>query len=287
MDHRKAYCRVYDPRNFEFEITFENLLYILENTNSIKGKGLEGEFVYGWDGKDLVLMPVDSPDYKEISEYNRIIHNNEHIKAKDLVVGATYITKDNQEYIYMGRFDYYSYGYRYIENGEVKQCNGKDFYKLPRELRYADSTVSIDYNYGKHHWFAYKYDKNENLVFEQMKSIPKGKLIKCADEKCTSEYADIYEYMIGRPSFSPRDDSKAKYIKYTFEEFERLANETKERYGRITHINESFLVYPNEKSIIYKDIYYYITKNEKEDNWTIESWVDIRQKIIIIDLILQ
>ena len=24
-DHRKSYCRVFDPRNFEFEITIENL----------------------------------------------------------------------------------------------------------------------------------------------------------------------------------------------------------------------------------------------------------------------
>ena len=42
-DHRHAYCRVYDPRGFEFEITIENLLYILENANCIKGKGLEGD----------------------------------------------------------------------------------------------------------------------------------------------------------------------------------------------------------------------------------------------------
>lgn len=72
-DHRHAYCRVYDPRGFEFEITIENLLYILENANCIKGKGLEGEFIYGWDGKDLVLMPVESPDYKQISEFNKIM----------------------------------------------------------------------------------------------------------------------------------------------------------------------------------------------------------------------
>ena len=65
-NHRKAYCRVYDPRNYEFEITIENLLYILENSNSIKGKGLEGEFVYGWSGKDLILIPTSSPDYKEL-----------------------------------------------------------------------------------------------------------------------------------------------------------------------------------------------------------------------------
>ena len=87
-DHRHAYCRVYDPRGFEFEITIENLLYILENANCIKGKGLEGEFIYGWDGKDLVLMPVESPDYKQISEFNKIIHNNETIKAKDLLAQA-------------------------------------------------------------------------------------------------------------------------------------------------------------------------------------------------------
>ena len=58
-DARKSYIRVFDPRGFEFEITLPNLLYILENTNSIKGKGLDGKFVYGWDGKDLVLVPVE------------------------------------------------------------------------------------------------------------------------------------------------------------------------------------------------------------------------------------
>ena len=40
---RKSYCRIYDPRGFEFEITIENLLYILENTSCIKGKGVECE----------------------------------------------------------------------------------------------------------------------------------------------------------------------------------------------------------------------------------------------------
>ena len=69
-DVRKTYTRIYDPRGFEFEITIPNLLWILENCNCIKGKGLEGEFVYGWDGKDLVLVPVDTPDYKEIEEKN-------------------------------------------------------------------------------------------------------------------------------------------------------------------------------------------------------------------------
>ncbi|WP_257006964.1 hypothetical protein [Shouchella clausii] len=88
--------RVHDPRGFEFEITVPNLLYILENTSSIKGKGFKGEFVYGWDGKDLVLIPTDAPDYKEMKQFNEIVHANDYIKAKELKPGATYLTKDKQ-----------------------------------------------------------------------------------------------------------------------------------------------------------------------------------------------
>lgn len=106
-NHRHAYVRVYDPRNFEFEINIENLLYILENTSSIKGKGLEGEFVYGWDGKDLVLMPTSSPDYTELSKLNKLRHEGKKFKGKDLKIGGTYLDKNNRELIYMGRYDYH------------------------------------------------------------------------------------------------------------------------------------------------------------------------------------
>ena len=68
FNHRNAACRVYDPRGWEFEISIQNLLYILENTNCIKGKGLEGNFIYAWDKAKLVLLPEDSIDYKQIIE---------------------------------------------------------------------------------------------------------------------------------------------------------------------------------------------------------------------------
>lgn len=233
-EHRQAYCRVYDPRNFEFEITIENLLYILENANSIKGKGLEGEFVYGWDGKDLILMPVESPDYKQIAEYNNIVHNNEHIKAKDLIVGATYLTKDNTELVYVGKFEYYSHGYEWRENGEVKRS--KSWKDVPKDGQHYYSTrISYDYiqdlPYGKHFWFAYKsydYDYvNGNRVnkatykwaFEQFKSIPKGKLIKCIDEKSSPEYANIFESMEGCYTYCPYDCNKDKFFDVSLEDF--------------------------------------------------------------------
>ena len=279
-DHRQAYCRVYDPRNFEFEITIENLLYILENANSIKGKGLEGEFVYGWDGKDLVLMPVESPDYKQISEYNKIVHNNESIKARDLIVGATYLTKDNQERIYMGKFDYFHYGYRWLENGEYKSC--KKYEDVPKYhsggYSWSYSTVpheSIDYPYGKYFWFACKYYDYEYVngervdkstyrwVFEQFKSISANKFISCADDKCTSDYADIYEAMTHTYNFSPRDYDHIKYIPYTFEEFKVYAEKENLRYGRLRRDNDRFYSDGHYK--------YEIRYDEKTNLWTIKQ----------------
>jgi hypothetical protein len=182
-NHRQAYVRVYDPRDFEFEITIENLLYILENANSIKGKGLEGDFVYGWHGKDLVLIPTSSPDYKEISEYNEILHSNSCIKPKDLIVGATYKTNKNNELIYMGKFDTYYY------DGILK---------------------------GKQFWF-YQSDKDWK-DFVCFKSI-KDKLISCTDDKYIDNYADLFDLMECRPSYSPYDDTKDIYELRTLEDF--------------------------------------------------------------------
>lgn len=217
---RKTYCRIYDPRNFEFEITIENLLYILENTNSIKGKGLEGEFVYGWDGKDLVLMPVESPDYKQIAEYNVIIHNKETIKAKDLIIGATYLTKDNQERIYIGKFEHYSYG---------GSSDGKQFW-------FAYKYYGYDYVNGQK-----VYRKDYTWSFAVHKSIS-GKFIKCIDESCTSEYSTIFDRLEHYECYCPYDKSKDKYIDYSFEEFEQLIADGKKSFlSNKNSVNGAFL----------------------------------------------
>lgn len=104
-NHRQTYCRVYDPRGFEFEITIPNLLYILENSNSIKGKGLEGKFIYGWEGKDLILIPEEAPEYKDMMEHTKLLSVK--LKKKDLVIGGVYYCSDGIERTYMGEHEYY------------------------------------------------------------------------------------------------------------------------------------------------------------------------------------
>lgn len=220
-NHRHAYCRIYDPRNFEFEITFENLLYILENTSSIKGKGLEGEFVYGWDGKDLVLIPVESPDYKELVKYNEILDSKEKIHKKDLIVGATYLDKSNTELVYIGCFDYYGTAYKWIEDGEEKIS--LKYNDIPREQgayswRKIDYGYVDDFNYGKHLWFGYKNTDNKWRILHY-KTVSAAKLITCVDSNSHPEYADIFEELQTYSSYSPYDKSKDIKVKLTFEEF--------------------------------------------------------------------
>ena len=66
---RREKVRVYDPRGYEIEINIENLLFVLQECSSIKGKGLEGEFVYAWSGSQLVLLPVSLTDKLNNEKY--------------------------------------------------------------------------------------------------------------------------------------------------------------------------------------------------------------------------
>ncbi|MFS0905661.1 hypothetical protein AB3N02_21695 [Priestia aryabhattai] len=191
-NHRNTYVRVYDPRGFEFEIDVVNLLYILENTSSIKGKGLEGEFVYGWEGKNLILIPVDSPDYKNISKLNELIHAENHLKAKDLKIGATYLTKDNKHYVYMGKFDEYEW-----RGGKQKT---KSFYFYQPDTKYHS--------------------------FITMKSVSR-KLVDTVSEECIEDFADVMDKLESQSMFSPVDDSKDEFIPFTKEELEE---KFKDRY---------------------------------------------------------
>jgi len=188
---RNTYVRVYDPRDFEFEISVPNLLYILENTSSIKGKGLEGEFVYGWSGTELVLVPTSSPDYVEMSKLNELRHNKIKISSKELILGATYKHKSNTNMIYMGRFDVYE-DTRWEEKCDIK-------------------------NKGKYYYFI-KLSTKDRISIETFKSLGDN-FIEVIDSTCVRDYAKLFESIEKNTIHTPIDPSKTKYIEYTIDEF--------------------------------------------------------------------
>jgi len=122
-DSRIAWIRVYDPRGFEFEITVQNLLFILEECTSTKGKGLEGEFVYAWDKADLVLLPASSQEYTSCMGFTEA--KTKKVGKKDMVEGCVYKTKDLFDVMYMGRLEWFEFHHDYETKTKYIKSMGK------------------------------------------------------------------------------------------------------------------------------------------------------------------
>lgn len=269
-NHRQAYCRIYDPRGFEFEITINNLLFILEHCTCCPGKGLEGDFVYGWDGKDLVLLPTNSPDYIEIEQYSKRINERKTLKGKDLIIGATYLTKDNEEWVYMGRFDKWdcriathygtSYYYRYDGwNDDVSDTWIKDSYT---------NQAYKNENKGKYYWFIYperswKYDRIK--TFKSLSS----KIIDVIDEKCVQNYTDLYAELEEESDFSPIDYSKDEVYEYTYEAFKEKCDHVNDWQNYIDLYSST---YQGFVKLCYDGYYngYYNRKADSDKKWYIK-----------------
>ena len=223
---RQTYTRIYDPRGFEFEITIPNLIWILENCNCIRGKGLEGEFVYGWDGTELVLVPVDSPDYKEIQERNRVIHEDEFLKAKDLVVGAEYRSLDGGRYVYMGKHEAYRYHLNHYHTGYG--CGIRNYWDAP-----LDGTWNVDVLYnmnvrtkcvstGKEFWFIQldvkDYNGNKSNHIRHFKSVTR-KFAEMVSSSCGEMYPEYLDMLERCREYCPVDYSAQTIKPVEWEDF--------------------------------------------------------------------
>lgn len=108
--------RVYDDRGIEFEISCDNLIFILMNTNCHK-RGLEGEFVYSWFGTELVLLPVGCDEYKKAQLFTQV--QGKSLTKADLIPGCAYTTKKLETLIYLGNFNWREEKYNYSAGNRV------------------------------------------------------------------------------------------------------------------------------------------------------------------------
>ena len=302
-DPRKTYTRVYDPRGFEFEITIPNLLWILENANCIKGKGLEGKFVYGWDGKELLLVPVDSAEYKEIERKNKIFHSNDFIKAKDLKFGATYLSKQDGTFVYMGKFDYYDQGYwinglffeGYRKMANYCEKNNISKVKNPthNHWSYYDYDYKNDYGLiGKRYCFYYTYkDYRGNEVGNFIWKASIGQwLISVVDDKCHDNYAEYFNLLEHQTNYSMPDVNKATYHVDQFENFSKRAyNESNYRpynavyfYSSVNDKIEHFKIVPKDSKVNEYVLYKCNTDNNNAEFEVLDIFPTIEKEESIV-----
>lgn len=191
---RQAYCRVYDPRGFELEITIDNLMYILQECTCMPGKGLEGKFVYAWEGAQIILLPTNSPDYIATTE---LATKREELglKWKDVVEGYTYRTKDNGELVYVGKLQWKTIGGSW-KHEELRQTLYHSFWDAAKNEMYPINNIKN---------ILYKTDalKTPDTAIQSaintFKSLPVGKdaipeefrLIQ-PDQKVVNEFNDFF-----------------------------------------------------------------------------------------------
>lgn len=231
-DVRKTYTRIYDPRGFEFEITISNLLWILENCNCIKGKGLEGEFVYGWGGKDLLLIPIDSPEYKTYKQKSDVINSAEYLTSKDLKLGFTYYTVGGEGYVYLGRYDRYVYDHEYnvIRGNRIffSDVEHEGYVDEPQYMssNYPNSKIRTKVtNKGKHYYFMCL---NNSLEFMPPKLSLKKSVTKCfisSSETVHEDYQNFINQMESDSCFSEIDFERVDTVKISLEDFTSCLNE--------------------------------------------------------------
>lgn len=188
FDARQTYVRVYDPRGFEFEITVPNLLYILEYSDSMRGKGLDGSFVYGWEDKELVLVPTNTQEYKNRQETARNMYPQvgEYIIPSKLKVGYKYKAKCG-EIVYMGKHDYYWF------NGNKAESKRHFYFCLN----------------NKGEWLFSDRASMNKYVFEEIGETP------------AEEYPDLLDRLEHSAIYSPIDTTKDSYVIASQEEFSK------------------------------------------------------------------
>lgn len=278
-DYRQAYCRIYDPRGFEIEITISNLIYILKNTNSSKDKGFEGEFVYGWDGKELLLVPVEAPEYQEIKAKTEAVYDKGYITAKNLVEGYTYANLDGKEYVYLTKDYKYTYdkvyeNYKswyneYVTGYNIDGMTKQEYEKLPFSLEQPNQRILITKSNKKVYWFFDK-DSNKVVIFNNLNK----KLYYVKDENVAESILEYRSKLCENHQYSKIDYSKDKLNYYTLNEFiEKIIPSTKNsRYGWLALYDDSGKNWPLYRHETYFQIenvrgkkYLYTEKQHLED----------------------
>ena len=165
----RSVIRVYDPRDFEFEISVDNLIGILMHSDVSKRDIVE-DCVFAWAGKDLVLLPVNSEEYKSSVEYTK--KQSKKVSARDLKQGFTYVQKKNPEpLVYIG------YHMWYADNG-----------------RWATFQQTV--KKGKKHVF---YDTvNDSFVIPTI-----GTFAECISEEIHNDFPNIVDKFVGSINSAP------------------------------------------------------------------------------------
>lgn len=206
---RNEYIRVWDPRGIEFEISVANLLFILMHTNCVK-RQLQGDLVYSWEGTELVLLPVNTDEYKNSIAFTDLQDGK--VSAKDLVEGHVYETKRQEQLVYLGKFDWWEYKYRKSNNYKKEYlCTKKRIFINP-DTKYIKDATSLSFlarnTSGLHPEYGNLLELLKNNVHSS--KIVGSKLVPIKE----LSVKDMYDYINSSKAVGYYETNNGEYSKF-------------------------------------------------------------------------
>lgn len=185
----RSVIRVYDDRDFEFEISVTNLIGILMHADVSK-REIDEECVFAWNGTELVLLPVTSVEYQAAVAYTD--KQAQKISAKDLKVGATYLLKKEETKVaYLGYHQWYEVNHHTLYTSTVDKSSTFDWsesrkmhgygYYNSKSPTQTDLVLQVDK--GKKHIFV---DLSSNKIMP----LNAPQLAYCIDDECIASFAE-------------------------------------------------------------------------------------------------
>ena len=197
----RSVIRVYDDRDFEFEIDVDNLIGILMHSDVSK-RDIQEECVFAWAGKNLVLLPVNSEAYKNAVKHTE--KQTQNISAKSLVKGYTYNQKKGETLLtYLGYFDwfeienYYTFNSRHIGKKHIF-FDGNNFLYL-NNIKALASVVSEEVH---SEYAQYVENFSNSLNAKELKGLDIDKKIDGDTIKYYKKIDNLFIFIL--PAVRPR-----------------------------------------------------------------------------------
>jgi hypothetical protein len=178
----RSVIRVHDPREFEFEISVDNLIGVLMHSDCCS-REIQQDCVFAWYGTDLVLLPTNSVEYQSSVKFTD--KQSLKLSTKDLVPGRTYVKKKSEEQlVYLGFFEVFGW-----EGDRATLNSYADQHRLKSEIRQVSK--------GKKHIFV---QPSKRSYRQDSFSTPSmSTLAECVDESIHTDYSAMMDAFLSCP----------------------------------------------------------------------------------------
>jgi len=260
LNSSATFLLVNHPNGFDFQISINNLVYILLQGN-ISNHSINGKCVFAWDNKNLILIPVDSIEYQQAISYTEKLSNS--ISSKNLKKGFKYnLKKSDKSLTYLGYFNFFKYSYfdfsSFITQKNFSTSSKKHvFYDkdgkfstpaISTLLSCISDTMDNDYEKNLDIFFKSKHSNKLNTLFLDEPTIINDKIFK--DYGKEKIYSISFHYKHKGPiSFNKKTNLFEGFHFYIYEltlsGYKR--KNVKTMYSSPVEINEFLSIFPEIK----------------------------------------